>query len=221
MKEEILDKIKKENVDYFFYYWGPFLFKTYINSELTDLIYKHGLECKENWNHGLAGQIKKEFLYPKKIKTKLFKYLDHYFLNYFKAQKKHYSQDLNIEKIKIKHLDLWINFQNKNEYNPIHCHNGTHSFVIYCSIPEKIKEEFEKNKYKTTLTNPGGITFIYGESPVNSLSSNITAQNFFPEKNLMFIFPSFLRHHVFPFKCDATRVSVSGNIIAHDYSQNK
>ena len=218
MNKKLLNKIEKENINYFFSYWGPFLFRTHIDPELTDLIYEEGLNCKKNWNHGLAGQIKKEFLYPKKIKIKLYKYLDIYFKNYFKAQNKHYNANINIEKIKIKYLDMWINFQNKNEYNPVHAHNGTHSFVIYCSIPEKIKEEYEKDKHKTTFSNPGGISFLYGESPVNSFSSNITTQAFFPEKNLMFIFPSFLRHHVFPFKCDATRVSVSGNIIAHDHS---
>ena len=204
-------KIQFNKEEYSFSYWGPFLFKTFVNPNLSKLIYKHGLECKELYNHKLAGQMKKEFSYSKDIKKIIHKNLKPYFEYYFEAQKEHYGAHSKINKIKL--LDLWINFQQKNEYNPIHTHGiCTHSFVLYCSIPKKIKEEYIDSKNKTKFTHPGGIVFLYGEGSQHDLSSSITTHSFFPEENMLFIFPSTLRHQVFPFKSNAVRVSVSGNI---------
>ncbi len=204
-------KIQFTKKEYNFSYWGPFLFKTFVNPNLTKLIYKHGLECKKSHAHKLAGQIKKEFSYSEEIKKIIHKNLKPYFEYYFEAQDEHYSTNLKINKIKLD--DLWINFQQKNEYNPVHTHGiCTHSFVLYCSIPKKIKEEYIESKNKTNFAHPGGIVFLYGEGSQHGLSSSITTQSFFPEEDMLFIFPATLKHQVFPFKSSAVRVSVSGNV---------
>ena len=43
--------------------------------------------------------------------------------------------------------------------------------------------------------------------------NTITNNSFFPEEGEMFIFPAWLKHWVYPYKSDATRISVSGNIV--------
>jgi len=43
----------------------------------------------------------------------------------------------------------------------------------------------------------------------NSLTNN----SFFPEEGDIFIFPAWLKHWVYPYRSDAVRVSVSGNIV--------
>ena len=73
-------------------------------------------------------------------------------------------------------------------------------------MPEALKEE--RAAYKGRSAGPGGITFIYGEGP----RTYITHHSAFPEEGDMFIFPASLKHWVFPFKSDCTRVSVSGNV---------
>ncbi len=45
------------------------------------------------------------------------------------------------------------------------------------------------------------------------LSFVITNNSFFPQEGEMFIFPAWLKHWVFPYKSDVTRISVSGNIV--------
>ncbi len=43
--------------------------------------------------------------------------------------------------------------------------------------------------------------------------NSITNNSFFPQEGEMFIFPAWLKHWVFPYKSDVTRISVSGNIV--------
>ena len=81
------------------------------------------------------------------------------------------------------------------------------SWVIYLDIPEVLK--FENSKYKGRSAGPGGITFIYGDGPRES----VTHHSFVPKSGDMYIFPAWLKHWVYPFKSDCTRISVSGNIV--------
>ena len=82
------------------------------------------------------------------------------------------------------------------------------SFVIYLSIPDKLKKE--NKKYTGRSCGPGGIQFMYGEGPRDA----VTYMSHFPEEGDMFIFPAWLKHWVSPYKSNCVRVSVSGNI--HD-----
>ena len=41
----------------------------------------------------------------------------------------------------------------------------------------------------------------------------ISNHSVFPEEGDMYIFPAWLKHWVYPFKTDCTRISVSGNVI--------
>ena len=134
-------KIQFNKEEYSFSYWGPFLFKTFVNPNLSKLIYKHGLECKELYNHKLAGQIKKEFRYSKDIKKIIHKNLKPYFEYYFEAQDEHYSTNLKINKIKL--LDLWINFQQKNEYKKMNTIQYIHmefAHILLCFIVQYLKK---------------------------------------------------------------------------------
>ena len=103
---------------------------------------------------------------------------------------------------------LWANFQRQYEFNPPHDHDGKLSFVIYLSIPDKLKEE--NKAYKGKSCGPGGIQFMYGDGTRDC----ITYISHFPEEGDMFIFPAWLKHWVMPYHSDCVRVSVSGNV--HD-----
>ena len=37
--------------------------------------------------------------------------------------------------------NLWVNYQKQNEFNPLHCHSGLYSFVIFMKIPTHWKEQ--------------------------------------------------------------------------------
>ena len=102
---------------------------------------------------------------------------------------------------------LWINFQGPNEFNPPHSHGGALSFVIFLKIPIELRAE--NQNYKGLSAGPGGITFLYGETEDRC----ITNHSVFPEVGDMYIFPAWVKHWVYPFASDCTRISVSGNVI--------
>ena len=103
---------------------------------------------------------------------------------------------------------LWINYQKAYEYNPPHHHDGDLSFVIYLQVPEEIVKENEKTKDVHNNPGPGMINFDIGpEMPLY-----ISSHDMMPKVGQAFIFPAWLPHHVYGFKSDVERISVSGNI---------
>jgi hypothetical protein len=102
-------------------------------------------------------------------------------------------------------LGLWINYQEKNEYNPPHTHSGSLSFVIWLQIPEEIKNE----PMLSGNNKPGSFVVSHGEA--HSFSTNSIP--LLPEVGDMLIFPSYCEHHVHQFKSDVTRISAAGNLL--------
>jgi len=101
---------------------------------------------------------------------------------------------------------LWCNWQGPGDFNPPHDHGGDLTWVIYLKIPKELDEE--NKKYKGRSAGPGGITFVYGE---NADRKCITHHSVYPEEGDMIMFPAWLKHWVYPFKSDCTRISISGN----------
>ena len=101
----------------------------------------------------------------------------------------------------------WIVSQYKGEYNPWHKHSGHLSGVIYLKIPEDMDKHFEK-EMEDHYPVSGMIQFTYGES-ANLRSDTLT---FKPEVGQFLIFPSWLKHSVYPFYCDGERRSMSFNV---------
>jgi hypothetical protein len=88
-----------------------------------------------------------------------------------------------------------------------HSHGGTLSFAIFLDVPMKLR--VENQEYKGKSAGPGGLTFLYGDNDDHCISYH----SIFPAAGDMFIFPAWLKHWVYPFKSDVTRISVSGNVI--------
>jgi len=101
---------------------------------------------------------------------------------------------------------LWANFQRPGDFNPPHDHADTLSFVIFLDVPDKLIEE--NKAYKGRSAGPGGINFVYGDGTREA----VTHHSFVPKAGDMYIFPAWLKHWVYPFKSDCTRISVSGNV---------
>jgi len=102
---------------------------------------------------------------------------------------------------------MWINYMKSNEFNPPHNHNGDLSFVAYPDVPTEIIKE---NKlYKGTTIGPGGISWFYGYHLNQQYLDEVRIM---PQAGDLFIFPSSLKHWVYPFRSEVERVSVSGNI---------
>ena len=201
------EKKKQIRLEYQMFRWGPLLIKTKITEEMRLKFLSEAKASTLDFEPKLAGMIKKEVGFRD---SKIFlPFFNQMFDMYADAQFK-WAPEVNTKPEDFKQqytLDsLWANFQGPGDFNPPHDHGGALSWVIYLTIPEALKKE--QAAYKGRSAGPGGITFIYGEGP----RTFITHHSHFPEERDMFIFPAGLKHWVFPFKSDCTRVSVSGNV---------
>jgi len=167
-----------------------------INSQIDKSI----ITKKNDYSSKLASQIKNElkistFFIEKNLSKELIKNIK----SYLKVSK--------IEKIKeIKIINLWVVKQLKNEYNPIHYHNGQLSGVGYLKIPKNMNQN-KTIKNKKIKTN-GTIDFINGQR--NFLSESIYNLN--PKVGDLLLFPNYLMHTAYPFNIDAERRSFSFNV---------
>ena len=100
----------------------------------------------------------------------------------------------------------WLVSQYKNEYNPWHKHSGNFSAVMYLKIPEGMND-FMDREYNDHYPASGLIQFMYGEAQ-DFRSDTLMCK---PEVGKMFLFPSWLRHSVYPFYCEGERRSLSFN----------
>ncbi len=205
------------------YNFGPYIYHAKLDERFIKELIEQGDKTTDNYEQedgtvtnqildgGLAGDLAKgnerqfnpsqQRWFNKNLKELFF----HYTQNRFTFHRIEYKPDYILE-------NVWINYQHANEYQPDHIHSGDFSWVIYCKVPEGLKEEREN--YKKKGPSPGSIVFGYGEAasnPEKSYPWNNTNHSVVPEENDMIIFPAQMRHFVAPFKCDGVRISVSGN----------
>ena len=175
------------------------LSKQFINT-INAQIDKSIITKKNDYSSKLASQIKNELKLPNSfIEKNLSKELIKNIKKYLKASE--------IEKIKeIKIINLWVVKQLKNEYNPIHYHNGQLSGVGYLKIPKNMNQN-KTIKNKKVRTN-GTIDFINGQR--SFLSKSIYNLN--PKVGDLVLFPNYLMHTAYPFNIDAERRSFSFNV---------
>ena len=175
------------------------LSKKFINT-INSQIDKSIITKKNDYSSKLASQIKNELKISNSfIEKNLSKELIKNIKSYLKVSK--------IEKIKeIKIINLWVVKQLKNEYNPIHYHNGQLSGVGYLKIPKNMNQN-KTIKNKKIKTN-GTIDFINGQR--NFLSESIYNLN--PKVGDLLLFPNYLMHTAYPFNIDAERRSFSFNV---------
>ena len=116
------------------------------------------------------------------------------------------SQNLYPSLENIHLANSWIVSQYKGEYNPWHKHSGNFSAVMYLKIPEGMNDFMEK-EYEDHYPSSGLKQFMYGESQ-DFRSDTLTC---LPEVGKMYLFPSWLKHSVYPFYCEGERRSLSFN----------
>jgi hypothetical protein len=108
-------------------------------------------------------------------------------------------------------LGAWVNFQQKNEVNPLHHHGGVISWVLWLKIPyTRLAEQAACPEQTPDQVVGGKFAFAY----TNILGRVETATwSLDPSyEGTLLIFPSQLKHMVYPFKSsDDYRISLSGN----------
>jgi hypothetical protein len=166
-------------------------------------------QSKKN-NHQLVGNIKKEFVLTKS-KDHINKLLEPYVWEFDKEFGYLSSMAVLNADCLLSIDSMWVNFQEKYEFNPTHSHAGILSFVIWIDIPYDIKDEKSQSPGAESK-NPlaGHFTFHYTNSLGKICHQDIGADR--SMENHFFLFPAQLNHSVAPFyTSDKYRISVSGN----------
>ena len=167
-----------------------------INLEVDKIINSKKLTKKNDYSKRDVGQVYQEIRLPDKFTNKVIKkFITKNISSYVKK-----SINQNINNVKIK--NFWVVRQFKNEYNPIHFHDGDISGVGYLKIPKNLTKN--KKKIKTN----GTIDFINGQK--SFLSNSI--HNHVPKVGDMIIFPNYLMHTAYPFLVSGERRSFSFNL---------
>jgi len=184
--------------------FGPTMGKGKLSRKFIDVINsqveKTPLTKKNDYSSKLASQIKNEVklsnsFVKKELSEELIKNIENYL------------KDSKIDKIKeIQIINLWVVKQLKNEYNPIHYHDGQLSGVGYLKIPKNMNQN-KMIKNKKIKTN-GTIDFINGQR--SFLSQSIYNLN--PKVGDLVLFPNYLMHTAYPFSIDDERRSFSFNV---------
>ena len=183
--------------------FGPTIGKSTLSKKIINTLNayvdKSNISKKNDYSSKLASQIKSEI----RLTTVFInKHLSKELIKNIKI----YLNKSDIKKIKeIKIINLWVVRQLKNEYNPIHYHEGQLSGVGYLKIPKNMNQN-KLVKNKKIKTN-GTIDFINGQK--NFLSKSIYNLN--PKLGDLLIFPNYLMHTAYPFNVDGERRSFSFN----------
>ena len=170
-----------------------------------------------DWSHKLVGKVSKEVQIPvsnSDDRDFLFKVMRQACLDYLKhiiSKNRSYKWSEmagdgvpTLDNIHLTHS--WIVSQYAGEYNTYHHHSGDFSAVIYLKIPPKMQEELDKELEDHYPTN-GLIEFMYGET--QDMRTNYL--KFKPEVGKLLVFPSYLKHFVYPFYSEGERRSMSFN----------
>ena len=167
-----------------------------INNEIDQIIKNKNNLKKYDYSKKVVGQVYQEIQLSKNFINKNLKmYINKSISDYLKKTLNKKTKYINIK-------NCWVVRQFKNEYNPVHFHDGDISGVGYLKIPKKIT--YSKKKIKTN----GTIDFINGSK---SFMQN-SVHNHVPKIGDLILFPNNLMHTAYPFLVNGERRSFSFNI---------
>ena len=192
-----------------------------VNNTADKVLGSEAASIEWDWSHKLVGKVSKEVQIPvrnKEHRELLFNTMKGACVDYLKECIKNNTAygwkkiagnaTPTMDNIHMAHS--WIVSQYAGEYNPWHHHSGDFSAVIYLKLPPKMNEEIEK-EWEDHYPANGLIEFMFGENQ-EFRSDNL---KFKPEVGKLLMFPSYLKHFVYPFKCEGERRCMSFN--AHMY----
>ena len=192
-----------------FFYFGPYVVQMKLPKECGDIFLYEGEKSRKKGNRidkNLAGNLYGQFDLDNSCPEILY-YIKQFVESYCESHNIYWNVHKKLRPNDWFIADLWINYMRAGDYNPIHNHAGDLSFVFFpAPTPNELKEEVKN--FKGTTLGPGVLSILNGE--IHNLTNNEV--NVLPEQGDLFVFPAHVKHMVYGFKSNCTRVSVSGNI---------
>jgi Putative 2OG-Fe(II) oxygenase len=156
----------------------------------------------EKSNYKLIGHIQEEYEMPAMSES---------LKNFLREALIHFTEKDFITSEHLTYERLWVNFQKKTEFNPLHIHTSNFSYVIWIKIPFLSKDEHVL--YNGSIRpQTGDFVFATVDNENDMIyTHNIPADSTFEGK--IIFFDSSTSHMVHPFyTSDEYRISVAGNI---------
>ena len=170
-----------------------------INNKADVILNDEKLSKKQDWSHNLAGNVKKEIAinhneikgFPEFMVTMSDQYLTKVLPEYITDAKVSFR--------------VWVVSQYAGDFNPVHIHDANLSGVCFLKIPSGFEEEYKKEDHHPTV---GCLEFL-GSIPNHFARHSYIVR---PEVGDFYLFPSWLAHQVYPFRCEGERRSMSFNV---------
>jgi len=169
------------------------------NVEADRILHDEKLSKKYDWSHNLAGNVKKEIAidhnkikgFPEFMVTMSDQYLSKVLPEW--------TTDAKVS------FRVWVVSQYAGDFNPVHIHDANLSGVAFLKVPSGFNEEYKKEDHHPTA---GCLEFL-GSIPNHFARHSYTVK---PEVGDFYLFPSWLAHQVYPFRCEGERRSMAFNV---------
>ena len=170
-----------------------------INAESDIILNDKKLSKDRDWSHNLAGNVKKEIAidhnkikgFPEFMVTMSDQYLTKVLPEYITDAKVSFR--------------VWVVSQYAGDFNPVHIHDANLSGVAFLKIPSGFEKEYKKEDHHPTA---GCLEFL-GSIPNHFARHSYIVK---PEVGDFYLFPSWLAHQVYPFRCKGERRSMAFNV---------
>ena len=204
MVEQIQTELKYDIYQPF----GPSILKTtlpqgfvnLLNAEADHILYDDNLSKEHDWSHNLAGNVKKEVA----IDQNKIPNFPEFMITMAKAYYKHTINAEPAEGSKVS-FRVWAVSQYAGDFNPMHIHDANLSGVAFLKIPLGFDKEYEAEDHHPTA---GCLEFL-GSMPNHFARHSYIAK---PQVGDFYLFPSWLTHQVYPFRCEGERRSLAFNV---------
>ena len=169
------------------------------NVEADRILHDEKLSKEYDWSHNLAGNVKKEIAidhnkikgFPEFMVTMSDQYLTKVLPEWTTNAKVSFR--------------VWVVSQYAGDFNPVHIHDANLSGVAFLKVPPGFEEEYKKEDHHPTA---GCLEFL-GSIPNHFARHSYVVK---PKVGDLYIFPSWLAHQVYPFRCEGERRSMSFNV---------
>ena len=197
-----------EDISYDIYQpFGPSILKvkmpqSYVNlfnAEADTILYDEKLSKEHDWSHNLAGNVKKEIAVDHNKIKGFPEFLVTMSDQYLTKVLPEWTTDAKVS------FRVWVVSQYAGDFNPVHIHDANLSGVAFLKIPLGFNEEYKKEDHHPTA---GCLEFL-GSIPNHFARHSYTVK---PEVGDFYLFPSWLAHQVYPFRCEGERRSMAFNV---------
>ncbi len=201
--------------------YSPAIMETEVPKRFVDIVNDIADEVlsdeqkSQQWDfsHRLVGKVNKEIQLPVKDKEDrefLFQIMKQGCLDYLKynldKNRSHvYTHIVGRNEPTIENIHLtqsWVVSQYAGDFNPIHHHTADFSAAIYLKVPDDMIDDLDDH-----APSKGMIEFAFGDTQ-NFRNDSV---KFKPEVGKFLVFPSWLKHFVYPFTCKGERRMMSFN----------